>query len=95
MKILRLFTFRMTKTSKRVHLLQESIAEVDLEPESHELSDNDWIEVDGREWSDEWLLDDARPGRRRCRGKAECVLDLLGLEKIRRQIRDVAAQGYP
>lgn len=38
-----------------------------LEPTPSELSDEDWIEVPDKEWSDKELMDDARPGR--CVGK--------------------------
>jgi hypothetical protein len=44
-----------------------------VEPHDDELSDSGWTEVPDREWSDEQLLDDARPGRRkgdRVRGRA-------------------------
>ena len=36
-----------------------------VEPTDSETSDSDWIEVDDKEWNDEQLKDDARPGRRR------------------------------
>jgi hypothetical protein len=35
-----------------------------VEPSDVELSNVDWIEVADREWDDEQLMDDARPGRR-------------------------------
>jgi hypothetical protein len=35
-----------------------------VEPESDEQSDWDTVEVKDKEWSDEELMDDARPGRR-------------------------------
>jgi hypothetical protein len=35
-----------------------------VEPQPNEISEAEWIEVDEREWSDERLMDDARPGRR-------------------------------
>jgi hypothetical protein len=35
-----------------------------VEPNDEELSNADWIEVADREWDDEQLMDDARPGRR-------------------------------
>jgi hypothetical protein len=36
-----------------------------VEPHDDELSNSGWTEVPDREWSDEQLLDDARPGRRK------------------------------
>jgi hypothetical protein len=36
-----------------------------VEPHDDELSNLGWTEVPDREWSDEQLLDDARPGRRK------------------------------
>jgi hypothetical protein len=53
-----------------VHEEYQSFAYVDIEPEPHELDDDVWIEVASREWDDEKLLDDARPGRRNGREKA-------------------------
>lgn len=38
---------------------------MDVEPAPEELSEDEWIEVEDREWNDEKLLDDARPGRRK------------------------------
>jgi len=36
-----------------------------IEPSPSEGSESDWVEVADREWNDEALLDDARPGRRK------------------------------
>ncbi|KAH7094391.1 hypothetical protein FB567DRAFT_542848 [Paraphoma chrysanthemicola] len=36
-----------------------------ISPHGSELSDSDWIEVSDREYTDEDLMDDARPGRRK------------------------------
>lgn len=44
---------------------------------SGELSDSDWVEMEDEEWTDEQLMDDARPGRRT--GKDECLLTPLEL----------------
>jgi hypothetical protein len=35
-----------------------------VEPGPNEGNESDWVEVDGQEWSDERLMNDARPGRR-------------------------------
>jgi hypothetical protein len=35
-----------------------------VEPQDDELSETGWVEVCDREWSDEQLMGDARPGRR-------------------------------
>lgn len=35
------------------------------EPTSSELSSSNWIEIQEKEWTDEQLKDDARPGRRK------------------------------
>jgi len=50
-----------------IHALEDlqTLANVDMEPEAHELEGCTWIEIASREWSDEKLLDDARPGRRK------------------------------
>jgi hypothetical protein len=41
------------------------------EPTSSGLSSSDWIEVQEKEWTDEQLEDDARPGRRK--GKLDYI----------------------
>lgn len=51
------------------------------EPTSGELSDSDWVEMEDKEWTDEQLIDDARPGRRT--GKVEWLLTLLELVSSR------------
>jgi hypothetical protein len=43
------------------------------EPTSSELSNSAWIEVQEKEWTDEQLKDDARPGRRK--GKLDHITD--------------------
>lgn len=46
----------------------------EAEPQDDELSDSDFIEIDDREWTDEELMDDGRPGRRV--GESDRVTDL-------------------
>jgi hypothetical protein len=65
-------TFRCKATSQpdsqTSRLLLEHDTEIPdtsvVEPESDEQSDWDTVEVKDKEWSDEELMDDARPGRR-------------------------------
>ena len=45
-----------------------------FEPTKDELSDSEWIEIEEREWTNDQLLDDARPGRRQ--GEIDRVIDL-------------------
>lgn len=40
-----------------------------VEPSATEGSESDWIEIEEKKWSDEELMDDARPGRREAVGR--------------------------
>jgi hypothetical protein len=42
----------------------DDVDTIKVEPRDDELSNVDWIEVADREWDNEQLMDDARPGRR-------------------------------
>lgn len=42
----------------------EALETCNVEPRDEEICESDWIDIDDREWSDEQLADDARPGRR-------------------------------
>jgi hypothetical protein len=46
----------------------------EAEPRDDELSNSDFVELEDREWTDEQLKDDGRPGRRV--GKIERVTEL-------------------
>jgi hypothetical protein len=46
-----------------------------VEPNASEDSESDWVEVGERAWSEEALIDDARPGQRKVVGKEKADSD--------------------
>jgi hypothetical protein len=59
-----------------------------VEPTADELSDSEWIEIEEREWTNEQLLDDGRPGRRQ--GESNRVIDL---GNIVNQVKELSSRS--
>lgn len=63
-----------------------------MEPGDEELSDSAWIEVDDREWTDEQLMDDARPGRRKGNSDKDVKLRII-VKEVERLSREGVEGG--